>query len=200
MSRTKKEKDQIISELRWIYENYHHFDDLLDVKNPIVESSIIGKNVGHFKPSNYTELYNKTYESEDYSICLLDGGLICFYYIFNSGGKIVGHNIMYIPSPIDETGCSGEEIAFAKYLRVDFDQKGYESIIHTQVHLHISIYKTEMRIPIAHYLSPKEFLYIVLKYLYHSQDAFVDKLVDDKEHELLLNEEELNKLRLVFGK
>ena len=199
MSRTKKEKDQIISELQWIYENYHHFDEFLDVKPPVVIGAGIGKNVGHFKPNNYVELYNKTLEDEDYSIWFLDGSLICFYYIFDSSGKITGHNIMYVPSPIDETGVSSEDVAFAKYLRADFDQTGYESIVHTQVHLHVSIFKTDFRIPLAHYLSPKEFLYIILKYIHHSKGRFVDKLIDDKKHELLLNNEELNKLRLIFG-
>lgn len=201
MSKSKKIKESIkvLSEWQWIYENFPRFDTLADVKCPTITGSVIGYNIGHFKPSNYSEVYNKTVEEEAYSIYLLDESLISFYYIFDSSGKIVGHNLMYIPSPIDECGMTSEEVAFSKFLRVDFDQKGYESIVHTQVHLHVSIYKTDFRVPLGHYLSPKEFLYIVLKYICHSNDPFVDKLLSTNKHDILLSEEESNKLRLLFG-
>ena len=201
MSKSKKvkESDRIYHEWQWIYENFPHFDSLLDVKSPVISGSVIGYNVGHFKPNNYSEVYNKTVEEELYSIYLFDESLINFYYIFDSSGKIVGHNLMYIPSPIDENGVISEEIAFSKFLRVDFDQKGYENIIHTQVHLHVSVYKTEFRVPLGHYLSPKEFLYIVLKYICHSKEPFVDKLLTSGKHDILLNTDEADKLRLLFG-
>ena len=200
MTRIKKDKEKIVSEWQWIYQNYNHFDSIVDVKSPLITSSVIGYNTGHMKPSNYLEVYNKIIENEQYSIYLYDESLISFYYNFDASGRMVGHNLLYIPSPIDESGKSSEEIAYSKFLRVDFDQKGYQNVIHTQVHLHMSIYKTEFRVPMAHYLSPKEFLYIVLKYMYHSQEDFVDKLLTNSEHTTLLNEDELTKLRILFGK
>lgn len=197
MSKTTKENLEILSELRWIYANYPHFRLLQNVKRISVCNSTIGQNLGHFKPSNYTALFDKAIEDETYVILLKDDSIINFYYIFDGSGKITGHNLMYIPNPYEDNGR--RDIAYAKYIRIDYDQNGYEKVVHTQIHLHTSIYSTGFRIPVAHYISPKDFLYIVLKYVYHSEEAIVDKLIVKRNRTHILASEEQDKLRILFG-
>lgn len=201
MKKNKKisDKEQILSEWQWIYANFPKFNLIGDVKMPSVCTSTIGHKFEHFKRNNYKSKYNDAVEKENYSIYLNDDSIIYFYYIFDIDEKIVGHNLAYIPSPNDENPPYGEELSISRYLRADYDKTGYKSIVHTLVHLHIGIYDTKFRIPIVHYLSPYDFLYIVLKYIYHSSQDIVDKLLTNKPKEYLLSNEEMNKLRIVLG-
>lgn len=74
-----------------------------------------------------------------------------------------------------------------------------KDVVHTKVHLHVGLYKTNFRIPISHYLTPKDFLYLVLKYVYHLEGNFIDKLIENKERKNLLTETEIDKFRLILG-
>ena len=198
-SKIPNDKDAILSEWRWIYANFPKFNLITDVKSPTVFQSTIGQRVDHFKKKNYIEKYTETVKDEKYSISLIDDSIICFYYIFDNDEKLVGHNLSYIPSPLSGDAPMGEEIAFSKYIRADYDKTGYENVFHTLVHLHISIYKTEFRIPIAHFLSPWDFLYIILKYIYHSHEDIIDNLMINKRRESLLSPEEMSRLRIIIG-
>ena len=193
------DKSKIINEWQWIYANYPKFDIISDVKSPSIYISTIGHKFDHLKRSNFKDKYNEILEKESYSICLIDDSLIIYYYIFDNSDKIVGHNLVYIPSPDVENSHFEEEVAISKYLRADYDRTGYKRIIHTLVHLHIGIYNNNFRIPIAHYLSPYDFLYIVLKYVYHNDQDVVDKLICKKQKECLLSSDEISKLRIIFG-
>ena len=85
----------------------------------------------------------------------------------------------------DEGAIDFLHLLTAKYIRVDYDQEGHEDVVHTKVHLHVGVYKTNFRIPVSHYLTPKDFLYLILKYVYHSKDKFIDKLIVNKERKNL---------------
>ena len=199
MSKTKSERKQIIEEWQWIYANFPRFKLIADMKNAVEVNHALGVNAGHFKPTNYIDLYNQTFENETYSICLSDYSLICMSYVFDSRGKTISHNLMYIPCPTNEEENESLHESLSKYLRVDYDQSGYKKTVHTRVHLHTNIYKSKMRIPIVHILTPKDFLYIVLKYVYHSDDTIVDTLLVEKKRDSLLDLEDSVKLRLALG-
>lgn len=199
MSKTKSERKRIVEEWQWIYANFPKFKQIEDMKNVAENNHILGINVGHFKPKNYVELYNQTFENETYSICLFDYSLICMSYTFDSRGKVISHNLMYIPCPTNEEENESLHESISKYLRVDYDQSGYKKTIHTRVHLHTNIYKSKMRIPLAHILTPKDFLYIVLKYVYHSNDIMVNSLLIEKKRDNLLDLEDTVKLRMLLG-
>ena len=192
------DKKQILSEWRWIYANFPKFDLINDAKMPSDHSATLGHKFDHFKRKNYKSAYNTALEDESYSIYLNDDSIIYFYYIFDVNEKVVGHNLAYVPPP-NNYNFLDEEISISKYLRVDYDKTGYKSIIHTLVHLHIGIDNPEFRIPISHYLSPFDFLYIILKYMYHNEQDIVDKLVTKKQKDCLLTNEESDKLRIIFG-
>ena len=199
MSKQKNEKDALLNEWTWIYVNYHKYPLIIDVNRPKISIATLGLKIDHIKPSNYSNIYTSIYEEEQYSIYLSDESFICFYYIFDKEGNIIGHNLMYIPSPMNEDGNT-PELAYARYIRVDYDQDGHKNVIHTQVHLHVGVHKTEFRIPVAHYLTPREFLYIILKYIYHSEDVFTDKLLDKrKRRKSILTIEENEALKLFLG-
>ena len=199
MSNVKSDRKLILGELQWIYANFPRFDLIADMKNVSLVQNVLGCNVGHFKESNYVELYNSAFENELYTICLSDYSLISMYYTFDYRGKIISHNLMYIPCPTSEENDSLQE-TISKYLRVDYDISGYKQTIHTQVHLHTNIYKSKMRIPVAHIMTPKDFLYVILKYVYHSGESFVDSLLEEKKREIMLDSTDESKMRLMLGK
>lgn len=200
MSRIESERKLISAEMQWIYTNLPRFDLIADMKNRTLENNSLGCNIGHFKDSNYVELYNKAFEEELYTICLSDYSLISMFYTFDSKGKAVSHNLMYIPCPTNEEENVSLQEAISRYLRVDYDVSGYKKTIHTQVHLHTNIYKSKLRIPVAHIITPKDFLYIILKYVYHSEDVFIDNLLETKNREVVLDVDDENKMKLSIGK
>lgn len=200
MSNSKSDRKLILDEWLWIYANFPKFSLIADMKNATIKNNTIGSNVGHFKASNYIQMYNSTFENELYAICLADYSLICMYYEFDSRGKTTSHNLMYIPCPTNEEENELLQEAISKYLRVDYDISGYKKTIHTYVHLHTNIYKSNMRIPVAHIITPKDFVYVVLKYIYHCEESLVDKLLVDKKRENMLAVEDENKLRINIGK
>lgn len=199
MSNKISDRKSILGELQWIYANFPRFNLIADMKNVSLIKNILGCNVGHIKPSNYVDLYNYIFENELYTICLSDYSLICMSYIFDYRGKLLSHNLMYIPCPTNEEENETLHETISKYLRVDYDVSGYKKTIHTQVHLHTNIYKSKMRIPVAHIMSPKDFLFVVLKYIYHSDEAYVNSLLDTRKREVLLDLEDESKMRLVMG-
>lgn len=200
MTKIKSERKQIIEEWQWIYANFPKFKLIEDMKNVLEINHSLGINAGHFKSTNYVDLYNQTFENEDYSICLMDYSLICMNYVFDASGKTISHNLMYIPCPTNEEENESLNEVLSKYIRVDYDRFGYKKTIHTLVHLHTNIYKSQMRIPIMHILTPKDFLFVILKYVYHSDDEIVNSLLVDKERDILLDSEDVIKFRLALGK
>ena len=59
MSKTKSERKQIIEEWQWIYANFPRFKLIADMKNAVEVNHALGVNAGHFKPTNYIDLYTK---------------------------------------------------------------------------------------------------------------------------------------------
>lgn len=199
MGKNKSERKQIAEELQWLYANFPKFDLISDMKNLSLRDNQLGINVGHFKESNYKDLYTKTFEDELYTICLSDYSLICMNYQFDYKGNTTAHNLMYIPSPLNEDEHISFQESISKYIRIDFDQSGYTETVHTLVHLHTSIYKSKMRIPIQHIITPKDFLYIIFKYLYHSNEPLVDNLLTHKNRNNLLDDIDKGKMRILLG-
>lgn len=199
MSRRIREKTQIASEIRWLYANYNKFDFIMSVKQQPEGYGTIGEKVSHIKRTNYQSIYNELIQKEKYTVCLSDMSIICMFYVFDKMGTVVSHNLMYLPTPIDENGQDDFETICAKYIRIDFDQTGYQEIDHTKVHLHIGLYKTEFRIPIAHYFTPKEFIYFIAKYIYHNKSEFIERLIAPRQKTMLLSDRELKAAKLLLG-
>ena len=175
-------------------------DFMMDVKMPSEKACMLGEKIPHIKKQNYDLVYGGLIENERYTVCFTDMSLACLYYIFDRSGCVVGHNLVYIPAPNDENGNDDFDTICAKYIRIDYDQIGYHEIDHTKVHLHVGLYKTNFRIPIAHYCTPKEFIYIIAKYIYHSEAAFVNRLISPRNKNLLLSDNEQKALKMLFGR
>ena len=199
MTRAKQEKTIIASDINWLYANYNRIDMIMDVKPPLGNGGTLGYKVPHVKKNNYNSVYNNLIEEEKYTVCFIDMSIACMYYIFDNAGKIVGHNLMYMPAPNDENCGDDFDTICAKYIRIDYEQEGYHEIYHTQVHLHSGLYKTNFRIPLAHYCTPKEFIYFIIKYIYHSDCAFVDQLITSRNKTMLLTENEQKAMKIIFG-
>ena len=92
-----------------------------------------------------------------------------------------------------------ENEQLSKYIRIDYAPNDYKEIIHTKCHLHIGIDKNEFRIPVQTIIYPKEFIYFILKYIYHEDSKFTSLISLNNEKEILLTDKEINKLRLIIG-
>ena len=176
----------------------------------------IGINTEHFKYHNYKELFDKTLGEERFTLSLLDDSMIVLYYEFNEEGKIIKHNLSFLPNyrydlfrcdkMYDDEDEGEDEISsevFAErinnYIRIDFDDKGYEEYYHAAVHMHIGVFQGGIRIPVQTIIYPYEFLYLIFKYLYHIGDCDLEKLNCEHKKDLNLSVRELKKFRLVYG-
>ncbi len=195
-----KEITQIKTEIRWLYANYNKISIIMNVKQPSCNNSSIGEIIPHVKKSNYKSVYKELFENEKFTILFTDMSMVCLYYRFDKSGAVVGHNLMFFPAPNDEDNPNDFDTICAKYIRIDYDQTAYKEIDHTKVHLHIGLYKTNFRLPVAHFFSPKEFIFFVAKYIYHNNSSFLDKLLCARDRNILLSNDEQKAVKLLFGR
>lgn len=174
----------------------------------------IGTNTDHFKYSNYKELFDKTLREESFTISLLDDSMIALYYEFDGMGKIMKHNLSFIPNyrmdlfrdndrefVDDELDISDEILSrrLSNYLRVDYDGKGYAEYYHSIVHMHIGVFSDSIRMPFQTIVYPFEFLYLIFKYVYHLEDDCLKCLDCKCEKSIELSENELKRFSVIYG-
>ena len=125
-----------------------------------------------------------------------------------------GHILSYLPSfrNDSENGKeytdenNEEEINFiqlhrriSNFVRVDFEEVGRKEYYHSLIHMHIGTERNALRIPIEHFVMPFEFLFFVLKYVYHLPDEELTGIECEISRNSMLTEKEKKKLKLVFS-
>lgn len=172
----------------------------------------IGINTDHFHFQTYMEEFNNFSEAASYTILLTDDAMIAMHYIFDDSGKLIKHNLSYLPdykrdlfdtteTMNEDANIESDKLAerLSNYLRVDFDTCGYAEYYHTKVHLHLGLFDNPFRIPLQTYLLPNDFLYLVFKYIYHLDEGILSRIVDTKKKEIKLSEKELDRFFLKYG-
>lgn len=114
-------------------------------RQTLINNSIIGKKTGKFTYENYDEMYREIKNNGNWQLKLLDDSFISFYYCFDNQGRVVKCSLSYIPS-INDDALAGRPsksdryeallYCFMNYIRIDFDETGYEERVHELQHMH----------------------------------------------------------------
>ncbi len=178
---------------------------ILSINSPTIGNDYIGELSGKFTYKNYYELYNSCLKSKNYQVLMQDESMISMYYVFNNNGEIIRYNLSFIPSlnsEIDENNCEIHNIIedVGNYIRIDFDMQGYEKIFHEKQHLHLGLnsksqsnIKNVVRLPVAEKLYPWDFIYLILKLIYHLEDNYDQYFSKHKQkcHNIISVEEQI---------
>lgn len=188
--------DQIKREIFWILANKGKSKNIDIINSPILRDARIGNSISHVKRSNYLEAFDKIVNNNQYFVMFNDSSILHLDYLFDESKKVIFSRLTYLPYIENEIE---ENVQYSKYIRIDYEPDDHVEIIHTKCHMHIGIDKNNFRIPVATLFFPLEFIYFILKYIYHEDSEFLRliKLENTKSTKLLDNE--LNKLRLCIG-
>ena len=160
----------------------------------------LAKKIGIIDGCNYTDSIDAISESGDYFISLFDGSLINVFYSFDSEDQLLAFSLSFLPNVVSEALFENDYSILQNYsgnyyLRIDYDPNSYRENIHTKIHMHTSLNKKDLRIPVNKIILPSEFLYFVLKNIYGKSDisTFKEKMIENigtYERETLLSQDE----------
>ncbi|VTY29746.1 Uncharacterised protein [Streptococcus salivarius] len=184
-------------------------------------NSIIGEKTGKFTHENYDEMYREIKKNGNWQLKLLDDSLISFYYCFDNQGNVIKYSLSYIPC-INEDSLAGlpsksdryETLlpCFMNYIRIDFDETGYEKRVHELQHMHkglnsrnkkhgqdesylgqsdLETYINEIRLPVKRVFFPNDFVQFILEYVYHESIDIVNLNPCNKKR-IIIDEESQN--------
>ncbi len=164
------------------------------------DANTIGHDLPHVKESKYKDIFNSISQNKHFSVLFMDGSIITMYYQFDDQDNIQSANLHYLPNPyIDNEDSDIFKIfseytpsdILSKYIRIDFDENGYEKFFHGYAHLHSTLNKNGPRFSLDAWLSPIQFIEFILITVY-KQSAF--NLQDTYAKKQLLSEDEQKKL------
>lgn len=172
----------------------------------------IGETTDHIKYDSYQEIFDKLLRDDKYTILLIDDSIITMQYIFDDNGKLLQHTLSFLPNyrqniledeeeMQEDADISPKEFSrrLSNYIRIDYGELGRQDYYHALVHLHIGVFKESVRMPLQCFLYPKEFLFLIFKYIYHLEDDELVKLECGLPKHCLLKDNEMKKLRMAFG-
>ena len=187
-------KEIVLSERDTIRNQFNQLSNLqqkiqiINVVNDCHEAkSFIGDKADKIRFHSYMNSFNEMMYKNQYTISLKDDSMIFLHYEFDDDNNVVGHSLTYLPNFRDdreniEEKVYGEEDddeeinyiqlhrRISNFVRVDFEKVGREEYYHSIIHMHIGTERNALRIPIEHYVMPFEFMFFVLKYVYHLSD------------------------------
>ena len=139
---------------------------------------------------------NELIKNDNYYIIFNDFSILHFDYMFDESNNVMFSRLTYLPYIENETN---QDIQYSKYIRIDYEPDDHVEFVHTKCHMHIGIDKNNFRIPVATLFFPIEFIYFILKYIYHEDSEFLKLIKLENNKDTKLVESELNKLRLCIG-
>lgn len=196
---------------------YSDIPEINGYNYPVVRKRTIGSKTSKFTVNNYVDRYGEIITSNNFQLIFYDESVISFFYEFDDNGEISKYNLSFIPSIDNDIDISdyilNEEVkdllleSYADYIRIDFDDLGYEKVIHTRHHMHRGINKhgkdcvrNEIRFPISHVLYPFDFIYIICRYVYHVNEELLKRLHCVYSKRTILEDEELDLLCISFSR
>lgn len=100
----------------------------------------------------------------------------------------------------DQIDISKKLNLLSLYIRIDFDMEGNKKYIHTPVHLHSNFCRDGLRWPIRNALSPCEFVYLILRYVYDIECDFLkEKVLEKTSRKDYLDKDEVKLLKFCIG-
>lgn len=202
-TKTQTEKEIIFKEWEQLYITCQKLYYVNEVKYPTEANLSFGKKVEHIKEDNYKKIFETLFSENNFSMLMLDGGIISLFYEFDQDGNVCSHCLHYFPNILIESEDDDiyhlfsdyeEKNILSKYVRIDFGKLGFQEHYHSTCHIHFSLNKDGIRIPCDSWVSPMEFYMFIMTYIYH---APID--IDKKSKRKILTENELLKCYLKFG-
>ena len=200
---------EIVREQFWalpvLQQKIHIINDVNDYHET---KNIIGNKADKIRFHSYMEAFDKMMYNCQYTILLEDDSMVFLFYEFNDNNNVTGHILSYLPSfrNDSENGKeytdenNEEEINFiqlhrriSNFVRVDFEEVGRKEYYHSLIHMHIGTERNALRIPIEHFVMPFEFLFFVLKYVYHLPDEELTGIECEISRNSMLTEKEKKK-------
>jgi hypothetical protein len=196
------DKLYIFKEWRSLYQELpkHHLFNLIGFPKTGDAPNTIGYSLPHVKESNYNDIFSTVLKDKLYSVLFMDGSIITMYYRFDNQDNIHSANLHFLPNPNIDSEDSDilnifsaytQSDILSKYVRIDFDDNGYEKFFHGYVHLHSTLNKNGPRFSLDSWLSPLQFIEFILITVY-KQSVF--ELQDTYAKRQLLTSDELKKL------
>ena len=200
---------EIVREQFWalpvLQQKIHIINDVNDYHET---KNIIGNKADKIRFHSYMEAFDKMMYNCQYTILLEDDSMVFLFYEFNDNNNVTSHILSYLPSfrNDSENGKeytdenNEEEINFiqlhrriSNFVRVDFEEVGRKEYYHSLIHMHIGTERNALRIPIEHFVMPFEFLFFVLKYVYHLPDEELTGIECEISRNSMLTEKEKKK-------
>lgn len=185
-----------------------------DVNDYYETKNIIGNKADKIRFHSYMEAFDEMMYNVQYTILLEDDSMIFLFYEFDDNNNVIGHILSYLPSfrndsengkeytdenNEEETNFIQLHRRISNFVRVDFEDIGRREYYHSLVHMHIGTERNALRIPIEHFVMPFEFLFFILKYVYHLPDEELTGIECEISRNSMLTEKEKQKLKLVFS-
>lgn len=203
MKKTKtSDKKVIFDEIIYLYNSSYKFNNLANVVHPgSFDSNRFGIFIPRIALSNYTEIFSIVSEESLFMIELNDGSFICYSYEFSKDNALKEFSLSFLPNPdskhlsFDSCDYNGEY-----YLRIDYKPEDYKKFIHPKLHLHTSFYN-HIRFPVDSIITPLRFLFLILRFIYNSDEdtVLLEKKMKEENYfneRQILSREEIDKLFL----
>ena len=188
-------------------------DNINIINNYHERKQEIGETTEHIKYSSYKYVFDKLLSEENYTILLTDDSMFVMDYIFDESGSIKEHTLSFLPNykvdimdknneeDTEDANISDETFCrrLSNYVRIDYTEKGRKEYYHSSVHLHLGVFEEGIRLPLQHFLYPYEFLFMIFKYIYKKEDVSLRKLEILMTKESKLTNNEMKKMKIVFG-
>lgn len=165
--KTMKNKDDeysiIIKDLKFIYSNYYLSSGMIKqckFPNYNEESKLIGNEKYRVSRENYADDFVHVGDESKYFIELKDESLISVRYLFDEEKNLVSFESNLLFKNKDDFSI------LSKYIRIDYDNEGYKTMVHPKIHLHNNLERDGLRIPLNNIVYPSEFVYLILRYYY----------------------------------
>lgn len=124
---------------------------------------------------NIYSVYKNRIEEGEFSILFIDNSIAFLEYTFDEN-NITKHRLTFI---------TPDESMSIQYFRIDYDPQIYNGPNHPEVH--ISLLDNRQRISINRPILPKQFVYIINKFIFNNQTVKTDKLLSENLDEIESN-------------
>lgn len=161
--------DNVYFQMKNLYIKLAKIPYVSSISFPEKHPLFLGTKTIKINANKYREVFDKMIEENIYTILLHDFSIINLYYEFDEKGILLHQSLSYIP-------YYENDFFDTKYMRVDFEMEGRREFVHSLIHLHYSIYKNDIRLPVEKPIMPNQFVFFVLKYYYHINDKFLNTL------------------------
>lgn len=206
MSKNKKvdDFDLIKNQFKSLYNHLSHFKrftdmvyaDYREIKDGSgnIISYEIGKRLEKMSYDSYLERLNHVIDDSEYSVLFDDFSFASLFYQFDKDKKLVYSSLNFVPYYED-----ADELKNNKYVRIDYEEQGHLEFIHTYSHMHLTVNKNDIRLPIDHVLTPNEFIYFVLVHIYHELDNINKLDLNSNLSPVVMSNDEIKKMHISFG-